>query len=268
MSDQERRSELRRFLKDRRARVRPADVGIPATGRRRVSGLRREEVASLAGIGVSWYTALESGDAEGVSAAAVLAVSDALRLSESERNYLLALTGRVPVPDEHSEPGMLLRETMRALAFPAYLITAAWEVVDCNEAFRRVWGVAPSEVPFNAVERMFMHATARTMHGDRFVANLAPVVAMVRSAVGRRPHVTALRDLRERLLAENEIRELWDAYEISDPLVPNRCTIDSPIGPFTYEALTLANPGDTTGLVVQIPDQSSKERLAQALQRG
>jgi transcriptional regulator with XRE-family HTH domain len=268
MSDQERRSELRRFLKDRRARVHPADVGIPVTGRRRVRGLRREEVAGLAGIGVSWYTALESGDAEGVSAAAVLAVSDALRLSESERNYLLALTGRAPVPEQRSQPSMLLRETMRALAFPAYLITAAWEVLDCNEAFRRVWGLADSEVPFNAVERMFLNATARDMHGDRFVANLAPVVAMVRSAVGRRPHVTALQDLRDRLTAEKQIRELWDAYEIADPLVPNQCTIDSPIGTFTYEALTLANPGETSGLVVQIPDPSSRELLAVALRRA
>ena len=94
MSDDERLSELRRFLKDRRARINAADVGIPSSGRRRVRGLRREEVASLAGIGVSWYTALENGDAKGVSEATLLAVADALRLSDSERRYLLALSGR------------------------------------------------------------------------------------------------------------------------------------------------------------------------------
>jgi transcriptional regulator with XRE-family HTH domain len=265
MSDQELRSELRRFLKDRRGRVSPTDVGMPATGRRRVRGLRREEVASLAGIGVSWYTALESGDAEGVSEDTVHAVADALRLSDSERTYLLTLTGRRPVPDERDEPGALLKEVLLALTFPAYIITASWDVLDCNAAFRRVWAIDENELPFNAVERLFMHAPARAMHGPHFTTNIAPIVAMVRSAVGRRPHLRTLRTLRERLVADAEIRALWDAYEIGDPLVPNTCTIESPIGTFSYEALTLANPGETSGIVVQIPDQSSRVRLALAM---
>jgi transcriptional regulator with XRE-family HTH domain len=264
MSDQERRSELRRFLKDRRARISPADAGITETGRRRVRGLRREEVASLAGIGVSWYTALESGDADGVSQQTVLAVSDALRLSSSERSYLLTLTGLTPV-DELSEPDKLLTETITALVFPAYIITAAWDVLSCNAAFRRVWGIAEAEVPFNAVERLFLDSRARLMHASNFGRNIAPVVAMVRSAVGRRPHLTTLQRLRETLVADTETRELWDAYEISDPLVSNTCTIDSPVGSFTYETLTLANPGATSGMVVQIPDKPSRIRLAHAM---
>jgi len=264
MSDQERRSELRRFLKDRRARISPADAGITETGRRRVRGLRREEVASLAGIGVSWYTALESGDADGVSQQTVLAVSDALRLSSSERSYLLTLTGLTPV-EELSEPDKLLTETITALVFPAYIITAAWDVLSCNAAFRRVWGIAEAEVPFNAVERLFLDSRARLMHASNFGRNIAPVVAMVRSAVGRRPHLTTLQRMRETLVADTETRELWDAYEISDPLVSNTCTIDSPVGSFTYETLTLANPGATSGMVVQIPDKPSRIRLAHAM---
>ena len=265
MNDVERRSELRRFLKDRRARISPADVGLAAIGRRRVRGLRREEVAGLAGIGVSWYTAFESGDAEGVSEATVLAVADALRLSESERQYLLTLTGRAPIVEELSEPSPLLKETMLALTVPAYIITASWDVLCCNEAFRRVWGIGESEMPFNAIERLFLAPQARTLHGEHFVANIRPVVAMLRSAVGRRPGLQNLQDLRDTLLAEREIRDLWDAYEISDPLAPNRCTIESHIGTFSYEALTLANPGETSGLVVQIPDEVSRRRLAQAM---
>jgi transcriptional regulator with XRE-family HTH domain len=262
MDDQERRSELRRFLKDRRARVSPADAGLPVIGRRRVRGLRREEVAGLAGIGVSWYTALESGEAEGVSEATVLAVSDALRLSESERNYLLTLTGRALPPTELDEPDDLLKETTNALTFPAYIITASWDVLCCNRAFRAVWGIDANEVPFNAVERLFIDARARRLHGEHFVANVAPVVAMLRSAIGRRPHLTSLRKACDELLADSGVRELWDAYEISDPLVPNKCTIESPIGTFSYEALTLANPGESTGIVVQIPDDASRARLA------
>jgi transcriptional regulator with XRE-family HTH domain len=73
---------------------RPADVGLALTPRRRVRGLRREEVAALAGIGISWYTALENGDAEGVSETTLRAVAEALRLTESERDYLLELAAQ------------------------------------------------------------------------------------------------------------------------------------------------------------------------------
>ncbi|HTW85167.1 MAG TPA: helix-turn-helix domain-containing protein [Candidatus Sulfotelmatobacter sp.] len=265
MSDHERRSELRRFLKDRRARISPAEAGLPPTGRRRVPGLRREEVASLAGIGVSWYTALESGDAAGVSEETVLAISEALRLSPSERTYLLTLTGRLPVADEQaSGPRALLTETMRALAFPAYIITASWDVVACNDAFRLVWGIEERELPFNAVERLFMEPAARRMHGKYFVDNVAPIVAMVRSAVGRRPHLDTLQRLRAKLVADPETLPLWNAYEVRDPLVPNRATIESPLGRFSYEALTLANPGETSGLVVHVPDSEGRALLARA----
>jgi len=263
MSDQELRSELRRFLKDRRARINPADAGIPSIGRRRVRGLRREEVAMLAGIGVSWYTALESGDTKGFSTETVSSVADALRLSESERTYLFTLTGLTPV-GELDEPGALMIEMMNALVFPAYLIAATWDVLRCNAAFRRVWGIAEDEVPFNAVERLFLDPRARQMHGDDFTANIAPVVAMLRSAVGRRPHLATLQRVRAQLLANDQTRALWDAYEISDPLVSNTCTIASPIGTFRYETLTLANPGATSGIVVQIPDRASRVRLTGA----
>jgi hypothetical protein len=212
---------------------------------------------------VSWYTALESGDAEGVSEATIIAVSDALRLSESERNYLLALTGRSP-PVEVSEPSPLLQETIRALAFPAYIVTATWDVVDCNGPFRRVWGIGEHEIPFNAVERLFVEPAARQMHGEHFEANIAPIVAMLRSGVARRPNLTSLRKLCDKLLADRTIRALWDAFEIIDPFVPNSCTIESAIGTFSYEALTLASAGQLSGIVVQIPDDASRERLALA----
>jgi transcriptional regulator with XRE-family HTH domain len=264
MSDKQ-RSELRRFLKDRRARVSPASVGIPVSGRRRVRGLRREEVAALAGIGVSWYTALENGEASGVSEATVRAVSGALRLSDSEHSYLLVLTGNSVVTETIDAPSDLLAQAMHALAFPAYLITPAWDILDANAAFCLVWGIGAGEFPFNAVERLFLDPLTRAMHGENFIANIAPVVAMIRSAVGRRPHLATLQRVRDRLLAESELAPLWAAYEISDPLVPNRCTIASPIGCFRYDALTLANPGGMSGMVVQVPDAESRTRLARAL---
>jgi transcriptional regulator with XRE-family HTH domain len=260
MSEHERFEELRRFLKTRRERVTPADVGLPATARRRVPGLRREEVASLAGIGVSWYTALENGDARGVSEVTLQAVADALRLSDSERHYLLTLGGAAKDAQEFVPPSPLVVETMRAISFPAYIIDAAWNVLDCNDAFRRVWAIGDEAPPFNAVERLFLHPTAREMHGDRFDENIRPVIAMLRSSQGRRPNLEALRQLCDRLRRDELIGRIWDEYEISSPLAPNAVTLDSPIGQFRYETLTLLISG-TSGIVVQVPDQTSMARL-------
>jgi transcriptional regulator with XRE-family HTH domain len=258
---EEQREELRRFLQDRRARVSPAEAGIQAGPRRRVRGLRREEVALLAGIGVSWYTALENGDAKNVSEATLLAVADALRLSASERQYLLALTGRLVPTGDSEVPVPMAIETMKAIAFPAYIITVAWEIVACNEAFRRVWGIAANEPPFNAIERLFLAPAARAMHGEHFTANITPVIAMVHSSLGRRHKIETLQRLRDRLLADETVRRIWNEFEIAAPHLPNRCTIESPLGTFSYETLNLPISGALYAIVVQVPDDESRRRL-------
>src|SRR5271165_3438614 len=197
MSEDDRGSELSRFLKERRARLRPADVGLPAVGRRRVAGLRREEVAALAGIGVSWYTSLENGEATGVSAATLKTVAEALRLSESEREYLLALAGLSQVTPRPSVPEPLIVATVQSITFPAYIITATWDVVEYNEAFRRVWAIREDERRFNAVDRMFLHAAAREMHRQHLADNIRPVIGMLQSSIGRQPGATTLLALRD-----------------------------------------------------------------------
>jgi len=262
MSEQERLSELRRFLKARRERVTPADVGLPSSGRRRVRGLRREEVASLAGIGVSWYTSLENGEALGVSEDTLVAVADALRLSPSERQYLLTLAGRAEETRDVVPPDPLVIDTMRALTFPAYIITSTWDVLDYNEAFARVWRIANEATPFNAIERLFLHPGARKMHGDRFEANIRPVIAMFRSSQGRQAHLQRMRDVRDRIVADDLIKKIWDEYEITSPLLPVTVTIDSPFGAFTYQTLTLPIEGTLHGIVVQVPDESSRSLFA------
>jgi hypothetical protein len=156
---------------------------------------------------------------------------------------------------------------MRALTIPAYVISSTWDVMDCNEAFRLVWSVGEREIPFNAVERMFVHPVSRKMHGRHFEANIKPVLAMLHSSLGRQPHSESLRRLRDRLTADEAIHKMWSDYEISSPLLPNTCTIASAIGTFTYEALTLPVPGYMQGIVVQVPDSVSRQRLA-AFQTG
>jgi len=261
MIEEERRAELRLFLKERRARVSPTDVGIPTTSRRRVRGLRREEVASLAGIGVSWYTELENGNAQGVSETTVLAVAKALRLSDSELHYLLHLTGRSEVLEESSPPGPLTLAAMHAMRFPAYLITSLWEVLDCNEIFCRIWNIDRRELPFNAIGRLFMHPQARKMHATYFEENITPVIGMFRSSQGRQLNSIALQQLRDQLMEDEIVRKIWHSFDILSPLIPNACTIESPLGTFRYEALTLPIPGFLHGIVVQVPDAQSEKLL-------
>src|SRR2546428_14011841 len=90
------RQQLSEFLKTRRARLSPADVGLPLGNGRRIRGLRREEVASLAGVGLTWYTWFEQGREIRVSPDFLENVSRALRLSSAERQHLYVLTGREP----------------------------------------------------------------------------------------------------------------------------------------------------------------------------
>ncbi len=99
------------------------------------------------------------------------------------------------------------------------------------------------------------------MHGPHFAENARPVLAMLHSSLGRQPHAKALRQLRERLVADGELRAIWDEYEISSPLLPSACTIESAVGTFSYETLTLP-VSSSHGIVVQVPDDASRERLA------
>ena len=96
MTDVERRTDLAAFLRSRRAALTPGDVGLPQGGRRRTPGLRREEVAALADVGVTWYTFLEQGRRIKMSAQALQRVADALRLPPQEVTHLFLLAERIP----------------------------------------------------------------------------------------------------------------------------------------------------------------------------
>src|ERR1700710_769692 len=98
MTDEERRQQLAEFLKLRRARIAPIDLGFQQGQRRRTPGLRRAEVAAAAGIGLTWYTALEQAKPIRVSAGFLDNLAEVLRLSEAERGHLFALAHRRPPP--------------------------------------------------------------------------------------------------------------------------------------------------------------------------
>ena len=129
----------------------------------------------------------------------------------------------------------------------------------CNDAFRWVWGVDDA-APFGAGDRRFLDERARATHGDRFEPNIEPVIAMLQSSIGHYPDAAPLRELRDRIVADPRLRRIWNAREITSPLLTSTCTITSPAGLFTYETLTLL-VSNTMALVVQVPDEMSRRQL-------
>src|SRR5690242_1515698 len=130
MSDEQRRQDLADFLRTRRMRLSPEQVGLIRGGRRRTPGLRREEVAQLAHVGVSWYTLLEQGRAIHPSREVLQSIADALHLTPDERQHLFLLADQQPPADTHvsdEQASPALRRMLDALnPFPAYIIGRRW----------------------------------------------------------------------------------------------------------------------------------------------
>jgi transcriptional regulator with XRE-family HTH domain len=130
------RRQLIDFLKGCRARLTPGQVGLPDTSRRRTPGLRREDVAALAGVSVTWYTWLEQGRDIQVSADVLERISTTLRMSPDEREYLFALVQHRPAPPTAARAESMspaLKRMLDALAVPAIILTTRWDVIAWNE---------------------------------------------------------------------------------------------------------------------------------------
>ncbi len=136
------RRQLSDFLKSCRARLSPAQVGLPDTNRRRTPGLRREDVAALAGVSVTWYTWLEQGRDIQVSAEVLERICTTLRMTADEREYLFALVQHRPAPPVLShalEVSPTLTRMLDSLAVPAIVMTMRWDVIAWNDLAARVF---------------------------------------------------------------------------------------------------------------------------------
>jgi transcriptional regulator with XRE-family HTH domain len=218
--------ELGAFLRTRRDRIRPAEVGLPAGPRRRVPGLRREEVAQLAGLSVDYYTELERGSVKsGVqpSAQTLAALARALRLNGDERDHLFHLAER-PVPPSahgssaHVQPA-LLGLLDRLATTPARVITDLHETLVENDLARALLGPSPAHrgPAASFVYRWFTDPRAREIHPPEdhphhsrvFVADLQAVAARR----GRDAEVTRMvAALRRR---SPEFAALWDTHDVA-----------------------------------------------------
>jgi transcriptional regulator with XRE-family HTH domain len=167
-----RRAELADFLRRKRASIKPADVGLPYGGRRRTPGLRREEVAQLAGVGATWYTWLEQGRDVRASLDVFEAISRALLLTPAERTHLILL-GRGEEASPCKPPPERVSTTIRRLvealgANPAYVIGRRWDYLAWNRAACAVFGdfAGIPRATRNHLWQMFMDPTRRQLFAD------------------------------------------------------------------------------------------------------
>jgi transcriptional regulator with XRE-family HTH domain len=218
--DAQRRAELARFLRSRRARLSPAQAGLPVGGRRRTPGLRREELAELAGVGVSWYTWLEQGRDITVSAQVLNSLAHALQLDATEYTHLFILArGEVPAPPipatDSVEPAV--RQILDALeAYPAYVANARWDAVAWNEAACRVFAnfAALPARERNLLRFIFTHPAARQRYVDwegTARRNLALFRASTSRYVGEAWLTDLIAELRE---ASPEFAAWWPRSDV------------------------------------------------------
>ena len=263
--------ELGEFLRTRRARVRPDQVGLPEHGRRRVPGLRRDELARLAGVSVEYYVRLEQGRGPNVSDAVLDALAVALRLDPTEHAHLRDLARparRGPAPVRRAElvrPGLrLLLDSMADV--PAFVLGARMDVLAWNDLGDAVGGFAalPPEHR-NAARQVFLDPAAREYY-PQWPVVAAETVAYLRLSAGRRaadPKLAAL--VGELSLADPVFRELWAAHEVQEK-THGRKLVDHPVvGRLDLRYETLALPGDPDQVLVAYlaePGSATAERLA------
>jgi transcriptional regulator with XRE-family HTH domain len=226
-----RAAELGEFLRSRRSRVDAVAAGFPAE-RRRATGLRREELASLAGVTVSWLAKLEQGQAHGVSPDVLTALSRALQLSDAEHAHLLALAGYRPgeaaASDAHVTPA--LRALVDELEpNPAYILDRAWDIVVWNDAEGRLF---PRLLDFgdaapNLLELVFLDERLAQLMADHD-DELVRLVAQFRLHVTDWPGDERIDALVARLRSSStRFVELWDAKDVS-PFVTTRRVFEHP----------------------------------------
>jgi hypothetical protein len=214
------RDELAAFLKSRRARLSPAEVGLPTTARRRTPGLRREEVSHLAGVGIAWYTWLEEGREIDVSAHFLDRIARALRLDATERAHLFTLAHNRPPPI--APAGSLrvtptLRRMLEAVSGPAYLATASMHVIAWNTALSAVFGdmdAIPAENR-NMLWLVFASPSHRAAIPN-WETDARAMLARFRIEFGRHREDPAFLELIERLQhITDEFRHWWPEQDVS-----------------------------------------------------
>ncbi|MER7639468.1 helix-turn-helix transcriptional regulator [Streptomyces sp. NPDC126522] len=272
------KSQLGDFLQARRSQLRPEDVGMPTYGDlRRVPGLRREELALLAGVSVSYYTRLEQGQSLSASPEVLDAIAAALRLDESERRYLHDLTqadrsrtrGRRPAPERVTEAAAQLMEVLADV--PAIVLGRRSDVLAWNRLGHALFaGHLDPHAPDQAARRpnmarlVFLDSHTRDLYAD-WPSKARAVVGNLRLVAAEHPQDTALHALLGELSAKSgEFASMWADHRVKACAVATYEMRHPLVGPLTVVQQTLSHgPGPT--IVVATTETGSASRAALTL---
>ncbi|MBW9092733.1 helix-turn-helix domain-containing protein [Microbacterium jejuense] len=271
------KAEVREFLMTRRARVSPDAAGIAAGSNRRVAGLRRSEVAMLAGVSVEYYAKLERGAISGASASVLDAVSRALQLDDTERAHLLDLARAadgIPTSGRPrrrtAKPGPPRPSLEWALAAItdgiAVVRNPRQEIVAVNDLGRAFYSpvIGDGGRTPNLARFQFLDPAAREFYPDwELFAQMC--VGIMRAEAGRDPHNKGLQDLVGELSTHSEtFRTLWAAHNVRTHGAGTKRFVHPVVGELTlaYEELALtAEPGNVMLIYTAEPGSASAERL-------
>jgi transcriptional regulator with XRE-family HTH domain len=272
-----RRAELADFLRRRRESIKPEDVGLPGGGRRRTPGLRREEVAQLAGVGATWYTWLEQGRDVRASLEVLEALSGALRLTPAERTHLILL-GRgeealvCKPPAERASPS--IRRLVQSLGpNPAYVIGRRWDYLAWNEAACGLFGefAAIPKPARNHLWQIFMDRSRReTLVDWEPSARLA--VAKFRADTARHLGDPSFEELINALRQSSlDFCKMWKRHEVSSAGHGRKEFRIRELGKLLFEHAVF-HPTDAPDqrlvLYSPVPATDTAEKLAELIERG
>jgi transcriptional regulator with XRE-family HTH domain len=252
------------FLRARREQLKPGDVGLPDNGRRRTPGLRREEVATLAGVSIDYLVRLEQGRDSRPSPSVIAALADALRLEDGPRRelYKLAMLSQTAELCPAARPlaravAPTVTALLRGLATtPAYVAGPINDVLAWNDTWGRLvrpLGMLEGAIP-NLARHVFLHPDARTVYPD-WVAAADEQVSRLRAASGRwgddHDFATLIDDLRP----SPDFNERWAIFAASEKRRGTTSIVDPDVGRlrFNYEVLLLPDEIDEHRLVTWLP---------------
>jgi transcriptional regulator with XRE-family HTH domain len=252
------------FLRARREQLQPGDVGLPDSGRRRTPGLRREEVATLAGVSIDYLVRLEQGRDTRPSPSVIAALADALRLDDGQRRelYLLAMVSQST--ELCPAPRPLTREvapTVTALLdglgrTPAFVVGPAHDVLAWNDAWEQL--VQPlgmlDGAPPNLARHVFLHPEARTIYPD-WTSAADEQVSRLRAATTRWGDDHDFAILMDELRTAPEFNERWSIFATTDKRRGTTRLAHPDLGPLrlNYEVLLLPDDIDDQRLITWLP---------------
>ncbi|MCM3702269.1 helix-turn-helix transcriptional regulator [Paenibacillus macerans] len=269
----DRYEELSRFLRTRRERMTPKQVGLPESGRRRTPGLRRSEVALLADVGLDWYTYLEQGRHINVSAEVLDRIAGVLRLNESERRHLFHLARKQFPLIEIEKPPEVVPALQRFLdsqnLSPSNVMDARMNIIAWNAAYCALNGelAAMSERERNFVWMTFTSPRFRYIKGDQWELHARRIAAKFHAGYARHVDDPWWSEQFEALCqASSEFREFWDTHEVLDAIDAPKALQCPNLGTLNFDLVSFQYLDDSNLTVsIHVPHQDGTVEKMQQL---